>query len=161
MAPWCIYNSCLERAARSGWGRDSVRGSVGSMNAELSRPDGLATVQSGRKQAQSRVCTPGLSIRGRSCGVANMMLLSHCGEYLANVKHLYSRHIRQKWYDCPGELLKKCGLSNGYECFRISHESLRISYEAYDQSAEIRVNPLRMVILLANVLRSPQMPCHQ
>ena len=32
----------------------------------------------------------------RSCGVANIMLLSHCGEYLANVKHLYSRHIRQK-----------------------------------------------------------------
>ena len=29
-----------------------------------------------------------------SCGVANIMLLSHCGEYLANVKHLYSRHIR-------------------------------------------------------------------
>ena len=37
-----------------------------------------------------------VSIRGRSCGVANIMLLSHCGEYLANVKHLYSRHIRQK-----------------------------------------------------------------
>ena len=35
-------------------------------------------------------------IRGRSFGVANIMLLSHCGEYLANVKHLYSRHIRQK-----------------------------------------------------------------
>ena len=59
MAPWCIYISCLERAARSGSGRDSVRGSVGAMNAELSRPDWLATVQSGRKQAQSRVCTPG------------------------------------------------------------------------------------------------------
>ena len=37
-----------------------------------------------------------VGIRGRSCGVANIMLLSHCGEYLANVKHLYSRHIRQK-----------------------------------------------------------------
>ena len=61
MAPWCIYISCFERAARSGSGRDSVRGSVGAMNAKLSRPDGLATVQSGRKQAQSRVCTPGLS----------------------------------------------------------------------------------------------------
>ena len=61
MAPWCIYISCLERAARSGSGRDSVRGSVGAMNAELSRPDWLATVQSGRKQAQSRVCTPGLT----------------------------------------------------------------------------------------------------
>ena len=34
-----------------------MRGSVG---AELSRPDWLATVQSGRKQAQSLVCTPGL-----------------------------------------------------------------------------------------------------
>ena len=31
-----------------------------------------------------------VSIRGRSCGVANIMLLSHCGEYLANIKHLYS-----------------------------------------------------------------------
>ena len=58
MAPWCIYISCLERAARSGSGRDSVRGSVGAMNAELSRPVWLATIQSGRKQAQSRVCTP-------------------------------------------------------------------------------------------------------
>ena len=48
-----------------------------------------------------------MSIRGRSCGVANIVLLSHCGEYLANVKHLYSRLIRQKWYDCPGELLEK------------------------------------------------------
>ena len=59
MAPWCIYISCFEIAARSGSGRDSVRGSVGAMNPELSRPDGLATVQSDRKQAQSRVCTPG------------------------------------------------------------------------------------------------------
>ena len=61
----------------------------------------------------------------------------------------------------PGELLKKGGLSNGYECFRISYESLQISYEAYDQSAEFRVNPLRMLRLLTNVLRSLQMPCHQ
>ena len=61
MAPWYIYISCLERAARCGSGRDSVRGSVGAMNVELWRPDGLATVQSGRKQAQSRVCTPGLN----------------------------------------------------------------------------------------------------
>ena len=94
-------------------------------------------------------------------GVANIILLSHCGEYLANIQHLYSRHIRQKWYDCPGELLKKWSLSNGYECFRISYESLRISYEAYDQSAEFRVNPLRMLRVLTNVLRSQQMPCHQ
>ena len=64
MAPWCIY-SCLERAACSGSGRDSVRGSVGAMNAELSRPDGLATVQSGRKQAQSLVCTPGFTLQSR------------------------------------------------------------------------------------------------
>ena len=32
------------------------------MNAARSRPDWLATVQSGRKQAQSRVCTPGFSV---------------------------------------------------------------------------------------------------
>ena len=63
MAPWCIHISCLERVARSGSGRDSVRGLVGAMDAELSRPDWLATVQSGRKQVQSRVCTPSLSQR--------------------------------------------------------------------------------------------------
>ena len=33
---------------------------VVTVYAELSRPDWLATVQSGRKQVQSRVCTPGL-----------------------------------------------------------------------------------------------------
>ena len=61
----------------------------------------------------------------------------------------------------PRRITKNWGLSNGYECFRISYESLRISYEAYDQSAEFRVNPLRMLRLLTNVLRSLQMPCHQ
>ena len=62
MAPWCIHISCLERVARSGSGRESVRGLVGAMDAELSRPDWLATVQSGRKQVQSRVCTPSFSL---------------------------------------------------------------------------------------------------
>ena len=61
MAPWCIYISCIERVARCGSGRDNVRGVVGTMNAARSRPDWLATVQSGRKQVQSRVCTPGFS----------------------------------------------------------------------------------------------------
>ena len=46
-----IQCGCLEIVARSGSCRDSVRGSVGAMNAELSRPDLLATVQSGRKLA--------------------------------------------------------------------------------------------------------------
>ena len=50
----------LEIVARSRSRRDKVRVSVGAMNAELSRADLLATVQSGRKQASSRVCTPGL-----------------------------------------------------------------------------------------------------
>ena len=52
---------CIERLARSGSCRDSVRGVVGTMNAARWRPDWLATVQSGRKQAQSRMCTPGYS----------------------------------------------------------------------------------------------------
>ena len=39
---------------------------VVTVYAELSRPDWLATVQSGRKQVQSRVCTPSLSRRGCS-----------------------------------------------------------------------------------------------
>ena len=42
---------CIERLARSGSCRESVRGVVGTMNAARSRPDWLATVQSGRKQA--------------------------------------------------------------------------------------------------------------
>ena len=49
-----------------------MRGSVGAMNAELSRPDGHATVQSGRKQAQSRICTPGLSC---DCQFVQMSML--------------------------------------------------------------------------------------
>ena len=53
---------CIERFARSGSGRDSVRGVVGTMNAAWSRSDWLETVQSARKQAQSRVCTPGLTL---------------------------------------------------------------------------------------------------
>ena len=66
MAPWCIYITerrhqidSIEILARSGSCRESARGVVGTMNAARSRPDLLATVQSGRKQAQSRVCTPG------------------------------------------------------------------------------------------------------
>ena len=46
-----IYIICIERVARYGSGRDNVRGSVGATNAELSRPDLLATVQLVRKQA--------------------------------------------------------------------------------------------------------------
>ena len=46
-----IYIICPERVARYGLGRDNVRGSVGAMNAELSRPDLIATVQLVRKQA--------------------------------------------------------------------------------------------------------------
>ena len=42
---------CLERVAWSGSCRDSVCSSVGAMNAELSRPDLLPAVQSGRQQA--------------------------------------------------------------------------------------------------------------
>ena len=43
--------SCLERVARYGSRHDNVCGSVGAMNAELSRSNLLVTVQSGRKQA--------------------------------------------------------------------------------------------------------------
>ena len=39
---------------------------VVTVYAELSRPDWLATVQSGRKQVQSRVCTPSFSVAGLS-----------------------------------------------------------------------------------------------
>ena len=50
MAPWCIY--ITERRHKVAALRNSLcldcRGSVGTMNAELSRPDLLATVQPGR-----------------------------------------------------------------------------------------------------------------
>ena len=46
---------------RESLGLDRVVTVVGAMDAELSRPDWLATVQSGRKQVQSRVCTPSLT----------------------------------------------------------------------------------------------------
>ena len=52
-------------------------------------------------------------------------------------------------------------MSNGYESFRISYDSLRIFYEAYGQLVEFLVKPLRMLRILTNVLRSLQMPCHQ
>ena len=46
------YTSAASRESLwYGSGRDNVRGSVGAMNAEQSRPDLLATVQLGRKQA--------------------------------------------------------------------------------------------------------------
>ena len=48
--------------------RNSVRGVVGTMNAARSRPDWLAKNQSGRKQAQSRVRTPGF-MRTQWCKV--------------------------------------------------------------------------------------------
>ena len=50
-----VYKSpkggCPERVARSRSRLDNVCGSIGAMNAELSRPDLLGTVQSGCKQA--------------------------------------------------------------------------------------------------------------
>ena len=58
MAPWSIYLSQQVAALMEcqSLGLDCVmtvyvRGSVGAVNTELSRPDLLATVQSGRKQA--------------------------------------------------------------------------------------------------------------
>ena len=52
MAPWCIHISCLERVARSGSGRDSVRG--------LSSAYILATAPVYDPTELSRVCTPSL-----------------------------------------------------------------------------------------------------
>ena len=75
MAPWCIYTErrhhagvCIERLARSASCRQSVglHGVVGTMNAARSRPDCLATVQSGRKQGQSRVCSPSMTWFGHN-----------------------------------------------------------------------------------------------
>ena len=56
-----LWENLESPVLRSGSCRESARGVVGTMNAARSRSDLLATVQSGRKQAQSRACTPGLS----------------------------------------------------------------------------------------------------
>ena len=75
---------CLDRVARSGSYRDNVRGVVGTMNAARSRPDWLATVQSGRKQAQSRVCTPGFRYQSITTAVIHNACLNtrwHHGAY--------------------------------------------------------------------------------
>ena len=75
---------------------------VVTVYVELSRPDWLATVQSGRKQVQSRVCTPSLSIRGISCGVANIRnrflkfarkAYSYCFRKHRNIFLLMARHL--------------------------------------------------------------------
>ena len=67
--------------ARSGSCRESALGIVGTMNAALSRPDLLATVQSGRKQAQSRVCTPGLMDHGFPCTKLIIMISNFSERY--------------------------------------------------------------------------------
>ena len=59
---------------------------VVTVYAELSRPDWLATVQSGRKQVQSRVCTPSLTYgdlvrpltnNGAACYDSSSSLMKH------------------------------------------------------------------------------------
>ena len=76
---------------------------------------------------------------------------------LANVQIWYSRQIRQKSYDWPGELLKQM---RPYKCLRMLANFLRILANFIrslrllnNQFAEFLVNPLRMLrILTANVL---------
>ena len=52
---------------------------VVTVYAELSRPDWLATVQSGRKQVQSRVCTPSFRQKQRaSRAIIHACVLPHC-----------------------------------------------------------------------------------
>ena len=82
MAPWCIYISYIERVARCGSGRGNVRGVVGIMNAARSRPDWLASVQSGRKQVRSRVCTPGLTDSEYNFLMISGGLVSHLSQYI-------------------------------------------------------------------------------
>ena len=112
MAPWCIHISCLERVARSGSGRDSVRGLVGAMDAELSQPDWLATVQSGRKQVQSRVCTPGFT---RKCPAVRFALLQSLSRSHLNAKlnectwpnkysSLKRKHVKKKYLIIPNNV---------------------------------------------------------
>ena len=90
---------CIDRLARSGSGRESVRGVVGTMNAARSRPDWLATVQSGRKQAQSRVCTPGFSAAGNGfvmiISKSETSILYHVNKYFVEPGKLHLYYTMQ------------------------------------------------------------------
>jgi hypothetical protein len=66
---------------------------------------------------------------------------------LANMKIWNSRQIRRKWYDWPGEILKKIR-PNGYE-------SLRISYECPCESCDCLRMPLRIICECYECLRMP------
>ena len=83
---------CIDRLARYGSCRESVHGVVGTMNAARSRPDWLATVQSGRKQAQSRVCTPG---KRPSCTVQGMCFCHQQNSRTPLMLILFGMYIKQ------------------------------------------------------------------
>ena len=66
------------------------------MNAKLSRPDGLATVQSGREQAQSRVCTPGLRGTTRQEHVRNVDIWTETHVFRMAE---FGRETSLKWFE--------------------------------------------------------------
>ena len=68
---------------------------------------------------------------------------------LANVNKLYSRQIRQWWYDWPGELLKQV---RPYKWLRLLANFLQSLRLLNNQFAEFLVNPLLMLRILTNSL---------
>ena len=75
---------------------------------------------------------------------------------LANIKKWNSRQNRRKWYDWPGEILKKkWGLMNACEILMNRRQSLRISYEPYDLLTINLPNFLRILSGCYGFLRMP------
>ena len=117
MAPWCIYASCIERVARCGSGR----GVVGTMNAARSRPDWLATVQSGRKQVQSRVCTPGF--RMNRCYIKRTFFMLRLYEAIRSTVLDRLRHTIVHWINQPIICVirvQTCNITSNCRCPQVS-----------------------------------------
>ena len=99
-----------------------------------------------------------VSIRGRSCGLANIMQLSHCGEYSSECKTLMFAANSPEIKRLPRRITEKV---RSFKWLRLLANFLRNLRLLNKQFAEFIVNPLRMLRILTNALRSQQMPCHQ
>ena len=75
------------------------------------------------------------------------MLLSHSGEYPCECKHLIFAANSPEMIRLPRRITET--RQNGYECLRISYESLRL---LNNQFAEFLMNPLQMLRILTNAL---------
>ena len=97
-----------------------------------------------------------VSIRGRSCVFANILLLSHCGEYPCECKKLIFAANSQKNDTIAQDNYSK---SEALQMVTKACEFLTNPCEFLTKLTEFLVNPLRMLRILTNVLRSLRISC--